>query len=132
MRLTALPILVALCSGCARGPADTFDCYASEAARDDFICSGPENTAEVQEPQIVNVLLALTCAFGMYIVVHKFCEEGDFFTNVCPPGDSVTITDTLDKTKKVRISCDTIKVLSCGTAEVAGDAALVKLRGHIL
>ena len=91
-----------------------------------------ERVGEAEQPMGPLFLtgLAATCALAVYVVVHYGCEES-YFEDYCPRGQHQIITDVWDKKKLVFISCDAVKVLVCGTAEITAGAAMARFCGHV-
>src|SRR5690242_15974888 len=124
MQNTWLVLVAATCAGCSpaavEGTGGSRGC-SENAPQTDAVCSAGDAVGEAHEPLPLGPMLVVTCLIAGALATEYGCEQ-NVLDQVCPPGTTVTktINDTWDKGKQktVEISCDTVRLLVCGTAGV--------------
>jgi hypothetical protein len=76
---------------------------------------------EAEEP--LAGALVLACALAGALIAEHVCADYDFWPNHCPEGTAVFLNDLPRASwpsKRIRVPCDTLKTLTCGTAGFGG------------
>jgi hypothetical protein len=94
-----------------------------------------EPTGEAQDPIAWALVIMGTCLVAGVLATEYGCKK-EVLENLCPPGTVMikTIRDTMDKTKTVtvRIPCDVLETMICGSAGVTGGEILRHMCAGIL
>jgi hypothetical protein len=77
-------------------------------------------TGEAQQPWI-GLAARLTCQLVAVLITEHVCHKVGYWETHCPEGTYIIVHDLKPSTMSARVSCDTVKELTCGTGAFAID-----------